>query len=209
MVKTPERILRTALCLFNERGEPNVTTNHIAAQMEISPGNLYYHYRNKQEIIHRLFERFEQEIIKTLETPRHRAATIEDLWFYLHSVFEAIWRYRFIYRDLDNLLSRDRTLAGRFRRLIERGIDTITTIARGLVEVGSLRANETEIAALAVNITLITTYWLSFQKIHDPSREQATDHLGRGVHQALVLLAPHLPEREQAWLNRLSQGYLD
>src|SRR6266567_9459354 len=56
--RTRDRILEAALRLFNERGTAAVSTNHIAAEAGISPGNLYYHFADKQEIIRALHERY-------------------------------------------------------------------------------------------------------------------------------------------------------
>ena len=75
--KTKDRILQISLQLFNERGERSVTTNHIAAELGISPGNLYYHFRNKQEIIKELAQQYQAEAqAKWVYRPPHNKATV-------------------------------------------------------------------------------------------------------------------------------------
>ena len=114
--RTPERILETALRLFNEFGEPNVTTTVIADEMNISPGNLYYHYRNKDEIVNALFARYEREISELLTLRDTAPREVEDVWFFLHLLFETISTYRFIYRDINDRLTRNRLVKSHFQR---------------------------------------------------------------------------------------------
>ncbi|MEY2867301.1 MAG: hypothetical protein RIQ43_1327, partial [Pseudomonadota bacterium] len=150
--KTRNRILDVALRLFNEQGETNISTNHIADELEISPGNLYYHYRNKDDIIEQLFLRFEERMDQALVAPEGRDVTLEDVWLQLHLVFECIWNYRFIYRDIINILSRNRNLRLRFARILKRGSSNAQGIMRGLNETGAMRASAAEIEGLATNI---------------------------------------------------------
>src|ERR1700677_2465058 len=120
--RTRERILELSLKLFNEIGEPNVTTTTIAEEMEISPGNLYYHFRNKDDIVNSIFVQFEGEIERMLAVPVDRGPNIEDVWLYLHLMFELVWRYRFFYRDLNDLLSRNRKLELQFKQILAHKI---------------------------------------------------------------------------------------
>jgi len=115
-IKTSERIVLNSLELFNQQGERSISTNHIAAHMEISPGNLYYHFPNKQAIIAVLFSEYESLVDSFLRPPQGRAATVEDKRFYLKELLSAMWRYRFLHRDLEHLLDSDPELAARYRR---------------------------------------------------------------------------------------------
>ena len=139
--QTRERILDASLAMFNAQGEPNVTTNHIADELGISPGNLYYHYRNKDDIVERLFARYEARMDDALVAPEGRLPNLEDVWLQLHLVFECMWEYRFLYRDLVNILSRNRMLRMRFARILKRAATSASTVMRGLVRNGAMRAS--------------------------------------------------------------------
>jgi AcrR family transcriptional regulator len=206
--RTRERILETSLALFNEFGEPNVTTQLISDEMGISPGNLYYHFHNKDEIIESLFADFEREMSEALAAPVRRAPNVEDIWLFLHLIFEGIWKFRFLYRDINELLSRNRVLETHFKRIVAHKVQTATTICQGLVATGDMKATPAEIQALAINMTVVATYWLSFEFVSDPRRKIDGSSLARGAFQVMALAAPYLAGRSRKLFEELSKSYL-
>jgi AcrR family transcriptional regulator len=205
--RTRERILDASRSMmFNAQGEPNVTTNHIADELEISPGNLYYHFRNKDDIIEQLFAQYEERIDRALTTPEGRLPGLEDIWLQLHLVYECIWEFRFLYRDLVDILSRNRKLRLHFARILKRATDSATEVMRGLVQAGVMRASKDEIEATASNILLIATFWLNFSSVRGTSDEH--EAIRHGIRQVMMLLAPFLRDAERLHLNTLSQAYV-
>ncbi|MDT3735861.1 MAG: TetR/AcrR family transcriptional regulator [Denitratisoma sp.] len=207
--RTRERILEAGLRLFNEFGEPNVTTSVIADELNISPGNLYYHFHSKDEIVNALFAEFEREIEGTLTAPARRAPNVEDMWLFLHLLFEEIWKYRFLYRDLDDLLSRNRLLEVHFKQILAHKVKTAAALCEGLVATGEMQANAGEIQALATNMAVIATYWLPFEYARDPRRRDAGSGLGRGVYQVMSMMAPFLLGASRLHLQQLSKEYVE
>ncbi len=203
--KTRQRILDAALALFNAQGESNVSTNHIADELEISPGNLYYHYRNKDDIIEQLFQLFEERMDLALTVPEGRAVTLEDVWLQLHLVFECIWDYRFLYRDIVNILSRNRSLRLRFARILKRGSGNAHAIMKGLDESGAMRASAAEIEGLATNILVLATFWLNYAGIRGEKDEQRA--IQQGIVQVMMLVSPFLRDSERLHLHTLSAAY--
>ncbi len=206
--RTRERILETALTLFNRFGEPHITTADIANEMGISPGNLYYHFGNKDQIIAELFGAFERRLDTLLLLPAGRMADVEDLWLVLHLLFEAMWDHRFFFRDLDEIVSRNRKLASRWALMLRRGARTVIELCRAMVATGAMRASESEIAALADNVALVATYWISYQKISSGERSDGPVNLDRAAYQVLSLIAPFLRGDARTLLDRLSRDYL-
>jgi AcrR family transcriptional regulator len=207
--RTRERILETSLRLFNDFGEPNVTTSVISDELNISPGNLYYHFHSKDEITETLFVGFEQEVEQTLAAPTRRAANVEDIWLFLHLLFEAIWRYRFLYRDLNDLLSRNRLLETHFKRLIEHKVKTAVALCDGLVAQGQMQASTKEIQAMGINMAAVSTYWLSFEYVRNPRHLVESEVLARGAYQVMTMVAPFLIGDARALFERLAARYLE
>ena len=207
--RTRERILETSLDLFNRFGESHITTADIAGEMNISPGNLYYHFRNKDDIIGELYAAYEARVMPLLDDPGGRHVDVEDLWLLLHLLFEHMWAYRFLYRDLDEIASRGRRIGTRIGALLRRSEAAMTELCRGMVAAGSMRASESEITAVARNVVLVSTYWMSFHRLSVAARSDADDtDLGLGAYQVLALIAPFLIGDARALLDRLGRDYL-
>ena len=203
--RTRERILETALKLFNDFGEPNVTTTVIADEMDISPGNLYYHFHNKDEIVDALFADYEKEIDALLTTPPPRTPGTEDIWLFLHLLFETIWHFRFFYRDINDLLTRNRLVETHFQRVLALKQAAAVKVCQGLAASGVLAASPGEIRALATNMTVVATFWLSFEHARNP---RGAPDIGRGVYQVMALTAPYLQGDERRLLEKLSAEYV-
>lgn len=205
---TRELILSTSLSLFNDLGEPNVTTNHIADEADISPGNLYYHFRSKDDIVLELFKRFLARFLPLMELPADQSLDAEDLWFLLHLAFELKGEFRFLYRNLSDLTARIPDLDSAMRGLLLREKNATRNLIEGLEKQGSLVITDQGRSLLVDNILLAITYWIPFAGIFDDrGLEQGTAAV-RSIAQVLQMLVPYLREPEQSRFTSLVGSYL-
>lgn len=208
--RTAERILEVSLELFNRFGEPNVSTTLISNELDISPGNLYYHYPAKDELINALFDRYKKELDELLLASTN-VQTVDDAWLYFHMLFELIWRYRFLYRDLNDLLSKNRKLEMHFQFVLKNKVDATRTILQSLRRQRALAIDDAELASLATNMVVLTTYWLSFEYVQNPRRalepESAGESLMRGAYHVLSVLIPYALGEHKLHLQALAAKY--
>ena len=142
---------------------------------------------------------------EVLTPPDGRLPGLEDIWLQLHVVFECIWDYRFLYRDLLEILSRNRRLRVRFARILRRADERARTVMRGLAQAGVIRASAAEIEAAATNLLVLATFWLNYAAIRGERDEQAA--IRDGIVQVMMLLAPFLRDGERVHLHRLVSAY--
>lgn len=205
---TRELILATSLGLFNELGEPHVTTNHIADAADISPGNLYYHFNNKQDIVLELFKRFIVQLDPVISVPENTALEAEDFWFQLHLSFELKGQYRFLYRNLVDLAEQIPNLGRAFRGLFRQEHDALATTLAGLEQRGALQITPEEKSLLLNNLMLALNYWLPFASMFENNGLAPADSQARAIAGVLQMVLPYLREPEHDEMAELMARYL-
>ena len=208
--RTAERILEVTLELFNRFGEPNVSTTAISAELGISPGNLYYHYPAKDELINTLFDRYERALNELLQAA-DAVDNVEDAWFFFHTLFELIWQHRFLYRDLNDLLSKNRRLETHFQFVLKNKTRAVQAVLDGLGRGGALELAAAEGAPVATAMVVVLTYWLSYEYVREPRRaleaDSAATSMARGAFHVMSLLMPYLQAASRAHLLTLVSPY--
>ena len=142
-----------------------------------------------------------------LAPPSGRLPELEDVWLQLHLVFECIWDYRFLYRDLVDILSRNRRLRIRFARILKRADDQAHLVMRGLTQAGVMRASAAELDAASTNILVLATFWLNYAAVRGDKDEQSA--IRQGIVQVMMSLAPFLRDAERVHLDTLVRAYRD
>ena len=205
-MRTKDRILDASLRLFNEQGVSRVSTNRIATELDISPGNLYYHFKSKQQIVDWLFRRFEQRFIPLINSAEPIRA-LDDWWLTVHLLLEAVYEYRFVYREIDYLVREFPAVAIRARRLTLHSLHGTRRQCGELADAGILRASAEDLELLALHIVFTGTCWLSFATLL-PEHPTAQPPSGLAAYHVFSLLGPYLAEGPRQYLNYLRSKYL-
>jgi AcrR family transcriptional regulator len=208
--RTAERILDVTLDLFNRFGEPNVSTTVISAELKISPGNLYYHYPAKDELVNSLYGRYHRALDELL-LAADNVRNVEDAWLFFHMLFELIWQYRFLYRDLNDLLSKNRKLETQFQAVLKGKNRAVQSVLGGLARGSAVKIDAAQAEPVATAMVVVLTYWLSYEYVRDPRNalepETAGAALARGAYHVLSLLMPYLDQAAREHLHTLVAPY--
>jgi len=189
-----ERILEASLKLFNERGTSSVTTNHIAAHLSISPGNLYYHFGNKEEIIRAIFPRLADAVHAAIVLPEGRDVTAADVGRYHLAGVETLWEFRFFFWDPKELVARDPTLAEPYRELRQWLIDALLALLRRLIAQRVMRPPEPaeDLSRVAINGFILWSTWVSFVTTSRPESEIDRGDMVEGALHSFLSFVPYL-----------------
>lgn len=190
-MRTKERIIHAARLLFNEEGERYVSMVDIASTLEISPGNLYYYYRGKEELIPALFTLYEAEICQMLNRPLQNLQSLIDLWGFLHLVLEVIDNNRFIYTSLTDFIQHDKNLSRRFTRILSLKQKTIAQLLNILDKERLFSPEKPDVITLSETFTLFLCSWSNYSLLRKTDNDDKS-RLNHGVLHMMNLLSPNL-----------------
>ena len=162
-MKTKDKIIATAIDLFNIHGTKAISTNHIAKEMGISPGNLYYHFRSKNDIIRSISDNFSNELGSILKI---QLDTITDYSSNLTSLFNRFFKiqqsYQFLFLEGVHLTKQDSKLLDNYtnlRSLIKKGYHELLS---NLVKIKIMKRQSLNIIDELLDTQwIIMWYWIN------------------------------------------------
>ncbi|GGD76078.1 TetR/AcrR family transcriptional regulator [Lacimicrobium alkaliphilum] len=194
--KTAERILFTSLELFNEHGEATVTSVDIAMELDISPGNLYYHFKGKEVIVLALFDMYRHKLSRILATP-DPDLSLQDFFCFLYLTLDCSSLFRFLYRNPSDLMEKYPALAKGFRQLLLTREETVGRQLDYLRRNQQLNLPADSLAPLSEQIGLVFSQAANYYLI----KEQVLDQKGfiqKCLTSILFLLRPYLKDDDEA-----------
>ncbi|MDF0533498.1 TetR/AcrR family transcriptional regulator [Shewanella sp. A32] len=206
-MKTRDRIIQASLQLFNENGERSTTTNHIAAHLGMSPGNLYYHFRNKEDIIRSIFTLYETHLESAFQPYDQQQLNVELLISYFDAIFYTMWQFRFMYANLVDILGRDELLKQRYLKVQVRVQAHATKLLTQLCHDGFLSIDADKIAKLADTIRMIVSFWISYQLTQSDSTGITKAALYEGVLRVLMIFRGYATASSTETFIRLEHHY--
>lgn len=152
-MSTRDLILDVALVLLNERGESIVTSVDLANEMNISPGNLYYHFKGKDEVVEELYAQFHARILITLQqiTSQARGDTKETLAA-LCVISDVLQQFKFISQDLRGIHERYPRLRESLCKLIGLLDQALTALVKLVMDKHKVADSSNASRLLAANL---------------------------------------------------------
>jgi AcrR family transcriptional regulator len=195
-MKTRDKIIHASITLFNEQGERNVTTNHIAAHLGISPGNLYYHFRNKEDIILSIYEEYARNLLlDAVPEVSPEIKPLDAIILYMDAVFHAMSKFRFFYSNLPVLLAKNPVLREKYVEVQHFIAKRVSQMLQSLKDADMIYFEEDELADLVSILRLVNTFWLSFYQTQNHEAEINASVFYQGVLKILVIIRPYTTEK--------------
>jgi AcrR family transcriptional regulator len=192
MIKTKQRILNVSKDLFNEHGYNQVTIRMIALKLQMSSGNLNYHYRKREEILEALYFEMVEDFDQRLDSLPKTELSIERIKNTIHASMERMIGYKFIWTDLFTILKSNKTIFTHFSKVYQSRLEGNLYVFDRLHEMGLMRSSlfEKEYDMLAERMVIFGNTWIYNSELY--RKKKSKQHLKDQVNAMLAMIYPYL-----------------
>lgn len=163
-MNTKEKIIVGALKLYNRDGIRTVTTRQIAQELNISAGNLHYHFKHTEDIIFQLFQLLQNEYEKMILKPEDDASTFRQvLDSFIDGSYALISKYRFIFENFVEICNWIPGISEAYRNLVAQREEQLVSLFLYYAELGMFRSDIplVNLQAFVRQLFIISDFWSS------------------------------------------------
>jgi len=203
MSDTKSKILTAATKLFNKSGYASVNLFEMANELNISRGNLTYHFKDKESLLEaiadQMWAKMEKERNKSRKFP-----SFENLHNEVGLYYKFQKEYSFIF--LDNHVLNHPKIKKKFRQFTKQSITDIKATIAFSINLGNVKKEQ--VSGTYNNIAFITWmltfYWFSQQIIRGEKTKED------GERMIWSIMVPHFTEKGLcSFKDFFGQTYLD
>jgi AcrR family transcriptional regulator len=192
-----ERILVASVELFNASGIVAITTNHVASHLGISPGNLYFHFRNKEEIVSELFDQMCEEIY-SVWMPNKRVGIYSSPLDLIERTYVVFWNYRFFHREMYHLRRKDPVLAKKWRTHLKKSVRLLNAMYSQWIKAGVMKKIDDAKEMQMISDVVLITSSSFLQFFESPDKPASRRTINDGVNHVLRFLLPYHSDGAQS-----------
>ncbi len=188
MKKTKDRILATALSLFNRHGLSKVTLRTIAKEMGISQGNLNYHFKKRAEIIEALYFHLVKNIDESMLKNPSEEISLQLLVNLSTTIMNNFYKYRFFMLDFVQIMRENKTIKTHYLKLVEIRRAQFMGLFTLLIKNGIIRKEKlpNEYLFLYNRFQILGDFWFSSAEVlHAPISKQRLSEYSEIINQAI------------------------
>lgn len=174
-MSTKELILDVALVLLNERGESIVTSVDLANEMNISPGNLYYHFKGKEQVVEELYAQFHARVLVSLqEITRQAKGDPKVTLAGLSLISDIFQQFKFISQDIRGLHERYPALRRSLTTLVSLINQTLVALVKLVMDKSKVTDSNNAAKLLADNLMYTLLHFGSYHSLLDRELNKET-----------------------------------
>ncbi len=175
MKSTKNKILKGSLDLFNNNGITSTSLRMIAGKLEISLGNLNYHFNKRDDIILYLYSEFSDVMDKkVLSIITKEEVSIEEANIFIKDLMSSFFDYRFFFLDFSYIMRVYPSIRKNYKNMLETREQQFPLLFKYLIQSEILveEMYPDQYVLFYKRLQIISDFWIPYSEINDKKKRE-------------------------------------